>query len=83
MEISKVMVIGSGQMGSGIAQVFALKDFAFENAVPLLTGLFLLIAAFATAVLAYPPAVPVLLKVVAMAVVGFVTIGVVVQSSFR
>ena len=25
----------------------ALKDFAFENAVPLLTGLFLLIAAFA------------------------------------
>ncbi|MBD3742713.1 MAG: hypothetical protein IE930_18885 [Stenotrophomonas sp.] len=61
----------------------AIKDFAFENAVPLLTGLFLLIAAFATAVLAYPPAVPVLLKVVAMAVVGFVTIGVVVQSSFR
>ncbi|HEL5614000.1 TPA: hypothetical protein ACOEBE_000858 [Stenotrophomonas maltophilia] len=61
----------------------ALKDFAFENAVPLLTGLFLLIAAFAAAVLVYPPAVPVLLKVMAIAAVGFVTIGVVVQSSFR
>lgn len=61
----------------------ALKDFAFENAVPLLTSLFLLTGAFAAAVLVYPPAVPVLLKVVAMAVAGFVTIGVVVQSSFR
>lgn len=61
----------------------ALKDFAFENAVPLLTSLFLLTAAFAAAVLVYPPAGPVLLKVVAMAVAGFVTIGVVVQSSFR
>ncbi|WP_251476072.1 hypothetical protein [Stenotrophomonas lactitubi] len=61
----------------------ALKDFAFEHAVPLLTGLFLLIAAFGAAVFVYPPAVPVLLKVVAMALVGFVAIGVVVQSSFR
>ncbi|KAG1087655.1 hypothetical protein G6F40_013675 [Rhizopus arrhizus] len=61
----------------------AIKAFAFENAVPLLTGLFLLVAAFATAVLAYPPAVPVLLKVMAIAAVGFVTLGVVVQSSFR
>lgn len=33
----------------------ALKDFAFENAVPLLTSLFLLTAAFAAAVLVYPP----------------------------
>lgn len=32
----------------------ALKDFAFENAVPLLTSLFLLTAAFAAAVLVYP-----------------------------
>lgn len=61
----------------------ALKDFAFEHAVPLLTGLFLLVLAFAAAFALYPPVVPVLLKVVAIAMMGFVTIGVVVQSSFR
>lgn len=42
----------------------ALKDFAFAHMVPLIVTAFVLIAAFAAAFAFYPPAVPVLFKVV-------------------
>ena len=48
----------------------ALKDFAFAHLVPLIVTAFVLIAAFAAAFAFYPPAVPVLFKVLIMSAVA-------------
>jgi len=48
----------------------ALKDFAFAHLIPLVVTAFVLIAAFAAAFTFYPPAVPVLFKVVLMIAVA-------------
>lgn len=48
----------------------ALKDFAFAHLIPLVVTAFVLIAAFAAAFAFYPPAVPVLFKVVLMIAVA-------------
>ena len=61
----------------------ALKDFAFENLIPLVVTAFVLIAAFAAAFAFYPPAVPVLFKVLIMSVVAFVGLAFVARSSFN
>lgn len=61
----------------------ALKDFAFAHMVPLIVTAFVLIAAFAAAFAFYPPAVPVLFKVLIMSVVAFVGLAFVARSSFN
>lgn len=48
----------------------ALKDFAFAHLIPLVVTAFVLIAAFITAFMFYPAAVPVLFKVVLMIAVA-------------
>ena len=61
----------------------ALKDFAFAHLIPLVVTAFVLIAAFAAAFTFYPPAVPVLFKVLIMSVFAFVAVAFVARSSFN
>lgn len=60
----------------------ALKDFAFAHLIPLVVTAFVLIAAFVAAYAFYPPAVPLLFKVLIMSVVAFVALAFVAQSTF-